>query len=189
MTDFLKNVQYGDMIKNAFIQFLRQINHRTVPTGQEDSMSLIIPELLKASKDNTDLESQSVASHFRHRPDSCTLTINENFRWIEVRAKKDLPENFLDYFDDDHCDFFREQKLYPCARLVYIDVINEKIRSLYCGLDYNDPLQKTYWQDPCSYLDCSREQYLRAKKEMFEAIREAAERIRNYMPDKEDIIF
>lgn len=189
MSDFTENVQYGDFLKNAYRQLLTDLNHRPVPNGVEDVFSLIMPELKKASIDNSDIESQKIAMEIRKRPDLLVWTPNNKCRIIEVRSKKDLPKNFLEYFDNEYCDFFEVQKLFPNARLVYLDLQKEKVRSLYCGLDYNDPIQGKFWQDPCSYLYCSEEQFRYAEKKMWKAIKNSSKKVIRYMPEEEDIPF
>lgn len=189
MSDFTENVQYGDLLKNAYRQLLIDLNHRPVPNGVEDLFSLIMPELKKASFDKSDFESQSIAMRLRKRPDLLVWTPNNKCRIIEVRSKKDLPENHLEYFDDKYCDFFEVQKMFSTARLVYLDLQNEKVRSLYCGYEYNHPLQGKYWQDPCSYLYCSEDQFKCAEKKMWKAIKNSSKKVISYMSEEEDIPF
>lgn len=189
MSDFTENVIYGDFLKNAFRQLLTDLDQRSVPNGVEDVYSLIMQEIKKASVDKSDIESQRIAMDIRKSPDLLVRMPNEKLRLIEVRAKIDLPENHLEYLDRQYCDFHDVQNQYPRARLVYLDLQNEKVRSLYCGLEYNHPLQVKYWQDPCSYLYCSEEQFKNAEKKMWKAIKNSSEKVIRYMREEEDILF
>ena len=152
----IKSFHKGKVVQGAFINALcHGLNYEPFPKGIENSLAGINCILRKAQYSNlVNEETKRNLKYFRKEPDAIVVSPRKNIMTLEVKAYKNI--NSI----DDHLAHnfrFNEMKdifsFYPHARIVYIDMNNRQISSIYGLEELNNDNQRENWESPWSWIE------------------------------------
>lgn len=176
----IANFHRGNLIQSAFVNALcHGLNYEPYNTGIENKLNGSLARMRKAIYSNlVNEETRANYEFLRKEPDNLIISPSCNVMSIEVKGYANITS-----LEDHLANNFRFSEmnniisLYPLTRIVYVDVGNRKIASIFRLGELNQEEQRNNWEKPWTWIEGieNKEDYeVWSSCYIFESIFEAA---------------
>ena len=187
----IANFHRGNLIQSAFINALcHGLHYEPYNTGIENRLNGSLVRIRKAVYSNIiNEETRANFELLRKEPDNLIISPNCNVMSIEVKGYSNITS-----LDDHLANNFRFNEmnnifsLYPLTRIVYVDVGNKKVASIFRLGELSQEDQRNNWEKPWTWIEGIENQEdfeVWSSRYIFESIIEAARHLTSLKKESE----